>query len=65
MVVDGKADLLNIDTGINPVSGHICVSATEGIAIEQLREELVSRIAADDISDPLSLPDGWHREDVE
>ena len=65
LVVDGKADLLKIDTGINPVSGHICVSATEGFAIEQLREELVARIGADVISDPLSLPDGWHREDTE
>ena len=31
---------------------------------EQLREELVSRIGADDISNPLGLPEGWHREDV-
>ncbi|HJM19004.1 MAG TPA: GTPase, partial [Candidatus Thalassarchaeaceae archaeon] len=65
LIVDGKADLLKIDTGINPVSGHICVSATEGIAVEQLREELVTRIGADVISDPLSLPEDWHRDYAE
>ena len=65
LVVDGKADLLNIDTGVNPVSGHLCISSTEGIAIEDLREELIERIGADDIGDPLSLPDGWHRIETE
>lgn len=63
IVVDGKADLLNIDTGVNPVSGHLCISATEGYGIEQLREELVARIGADDVGDPLLLPEGWHRSD--
>jgi nucleolar GTP-binding protein len=63
IVVDGKADLLKIDTGVNPVSGHLCISATEGYGIEQLREELVARIAADDVGDPLLLPEGWHRSD--
>ena len=64
LVVDGKADLLNIDTGVNPVSGHLCISATEGYGIEQLRAELVERIGADDIWDPLNLPEGWHRSDI-
>jgi nucleolar GTP-binding protein len=63
LIVDGKADLLKIDTGENPVSGHICVSATEGYGIEMLREEMVLRVGADIIDDPLALPDGWHRTD--
>ncbi len=62
LVVDGKADLLNIDTGVNPVTGHLCISSTEGYGIDQLREELVERIAADVVTDPLSLPPGWYRQ---
>ncbi len=65
LIVDGKADLLKIDTGENPVSGHICVSATEGYGIELLRQEMVDRIGADVVEDPLSLPDGWHRKTAE
>ena len=65
LVVDGKADLLGIDTGINPVSGHLCISALEGFGLDALKEDLVQRIGADDIGDPLILPDGWHRSDIE
>lgn len=62
-VIDGKADLLGIEEGVNPESGHLCISALEGWGIEQLREELIARIGADDISDPLRLPDNWPRRE--
>ncbi len=63
MVVDGKADLLGVEGGVNPESGHLCISAVEGWAIETLRNELVNRIGADEITDPLKLPDDWPRKE--
>ena len=46
-----------------PLDLDICISAITGFGIEELRSQLIEIIAADDISDPLSLPDHWHRED--
>jgi len=64
LVVDGKMDLLGLteDDSVNPDSGHIAISATEGWGLEALKAILIEKIGADNIDDPLELPDGWHRK---
>lgn len=66
MVIDAKSDLFEQPPdaeGRNPLTGHRSISSTEGFGIEELREEIVSRIAIDEQTDPLTLPEGWHRAD--
>ena len=64
LVVDGKMDLLGLKEGdsVNPDSGHIAISATEGWGLEELKSILIEKIGADIIEDPLELPEGWHRK---
>jgi len=38
------------------------ISSKTGDGIEELRSRLIKFIAADEVSDPLALPDTWHRE---
>ena len=64
LVVDGKMDLLGLteDDIINPETGNLVISATEGWGLESLKSHLIDMIGADEIEDPLSLPEGWHRK---
>ena len=59
LVVHTKSDLYDEI----PSNLDICISAKTGFGIEELRLYLIKIIAADDVSDPLSLPEHWHRED--
>ena len=38
------------------------ISSIKGDGIEELRRRLIESIAADEVTDPLALPDTWHRE---
>ena len=38
------------------------ISSITGDGIEELRSRLIKSIAADEVADPLALPDTWHRE---
>ena len=38
------------------------ISSITGDGIEELRSRLIKSIAADEVADPLTLPDTWHRE---
>jgi nucleolar GTP-binding protein len=38
------------------------ISSLSGDGIEELRSVIIQSIAADQVTDPLSLPDTWHRE---
>ncbi|MDP6857213.1 MAG: 50S ribosome-binding GTPase [Candidatus Thalassarchaeaceae archaeon] len=64
VVVDGKMDLLGLseNDAVNPETGNLAISATEGWGLESLRTYLIDLIGADEIDDPLSLPEGWHRK---
>ena len=66
VLVDGKMDLLGLNESdlINPVSGNIAISATEGWGLEVLRSHLIEIIGADVIGDRLTLPEGWHRKHI-
>ena len=43
----------------------VAVSSISGEGIEELRQTLVEMIRADDISDPLNLPEDWPRSDLD
>ena len=59
LVVHSKSDL-HKSTEI----GEIAISSITGEGMEYLRERLVEMIAADEISDPLNLPEDWPRNDL-
>ena len=60
LVVHSKSDL-HISTEIED---KIAISSITGEGMEHLRERLVEMIAADEISDPLNLPEDWPRNDL-
>lgn len=60
LVVHSKSDL-HISTEIED---KIAISSITGEGMEHLRERLVEMIAADQISDPLNLPEDWPRNDL-
>jgi GTP1/Obg family GTP-binding protein len=64
-VVDGKADLLGLEDeeNSNPASGHLAISPTTGRGMEELRTELINRIAFPEDAERLSLPEDWPRRD--
>jgi len=41
-----------------------CLSATENVGMDAMRLEVVRRVRAARPSDPMTLPEGWHRSDV-
>ena len=43
--------------------GCVTMSALEDVGVTSLRLEMVRRCKANIASDPLSLPEGWHRKD--
>tara|TARA_B110000881_G_scaffold212151_1_gene221503 strand:- start:89 stop:1183 length:1095 start_codon:yes stop_codon:yes gene_type:complete len=59
IVIHTKADLFESI----PEDFKLCISSETGEGIEALRSLIIEKIAADEISDPLSLPDHWPRED--
>ncbi len=59
LIVHTKIDLFeNV-----PKEFEHCISAETGEGIEELRSIMVDIIGADEIFDPLLLPDNWHRQD--
>jgi hypothetical protein len=48
----------------NPDTGNLAISATEGWGLEALKTHLIDIIGADEIGDPLTLPEGWHRKHI-
>lgn len=40
-----------------------CLSATENVGMDAMRLEVVRRVRAARPSDPMTLPEGWHRSD--
>tara|TARA_B100002052_G_scaffold209895_1_gene191961 strand:- start:100 stop:483 length:384 start_codon:yes stop_codon:yes gene_type:complete len=58
-VVGSKSDIL--DGILEP--DEFQISSVTGYGLEELRSKLIEIIAADEISDPLTLPDHWPRED--
>ena len=61
IVVHSKSDLYDSP----PEGSSFMVSAESGEGVEELRSILVDMIAADEVVDPLNLPDDWPREDVQ
>jgi hypothetical protein len=48
----------------NPPEGaETLISAQTGEGLEELRTRLIETIGADEIIDPLSLPENWHRNE--
>ena len=39
------------------------ISAQTGQGLEELRARLIEVIGADEVVDPLSLPENWHRDE--
>jgi len=46
------------------MGNDLAISSITGEGMEHLRERLVEMIAADDIVDPLILPEDWPRNDL-
>ena len=59
LIIHTKSDLYDEI----PPDIDICISSKTGYGIEELRSIIIEKIAADDILDPLSLPEHWYRED--
>ena len=60
LVVHSKSDLHD-----SQLEGPgLMVSAESGDGVEELRATLVEMIAADEVVDPLKLPDNWPRADL-
>ena len=60
LVVHSKSDLHD-----SQLEGPgLMVSAESGDRVEELRATLVEMIAADEVVDPLKLPDNWPRADL-
>ena len=60
LVVHSKSDLHKS----TEIGDKIAISSITGEGMEYLRERLVEMIAADEISDPLNLPEDWPRNDL-
>tara|TARA_B100000959_G_scaffold144179_1_gene151425 strand:- start:14409 stop:15443 length:1035 start_codon:yes stop_codon:yes gene_type:complete len=58
VVVSSKSDLIVDGSGTE----ELRISAQTGEGLDELRELLIEIIAADEVTDPLSLPDHWPRE---
>ncbi len=61
IIVHSKSDLHEDDS----LEGKVSVSSITGEGIEELRKTLVDMIAADEILDPLNLPEDWPRSDLD
>ena len=61
IIVHSKSDLHEHDS----LEGKVSVSSITGEGIEELRKTLVDMIAADEILDPLNLPEDWPRSDLD
>ena len=59
IVVHSKADLIDE----LPEGAKTPISAETGQGLEDLRSRLIEVIGADEIGDPLSLPEHWHRDE--
>lgn len=59
IVVHSKADLIDEI----PEDVQTPISAQTGQGLEELRTRLIEVIGADDVGDPLSLPENWHRDE--
>ncbi len=59
IVVHSKADLIDKI----PEDVQTPISAQTGQGLEELRARLIEVIGADDVGDPLSLPENWHRDE--
>ena len=59
IVVHSKADLI----AELPKEADTPISAETGQGLEELRARLIEVIGADDVGDPLSLPENWHRDE--
>ena len=60
LVVQSKSDLHEAP----PEGLGLMVSAESGEGVEELRAILVEMIAADEVVDPLKLPENWPRNDL-
>jgi nucleolar GTP-binding protein len=60
IVVHSKSDLHESEEMVD----KLAISSITGEGMDNLRERLVEMIAADDISDPLNLPENWPRNDL-
>ena len=61
IIVHSKSDLHEKRS----LEDKVAVSSITGEGIEELRQTLVEMIGADDISDPLNLPEDWPRSDLD
>ena len=61
IIVHSKSDLHEDDS----LEGKVSVSSITGEGIEEKRKTLVDMIAADEILDPLNLPEDWPRSDLD
>ena len=59
LVVHSKSDLHES----TPEGASLMVSAESNEGVEELRAVLVDMIAADEVAEPLTLPENWPRED--
>ena len=59
IVVHSKADLVE---GLSE-EVETPISAQTGQGLEELRARLIEVIGADEVGDPLSLPENWHRDE--
>tara|TARA_B100000029_G_scaffold138227_1_gene133181 strand:- start:4908 stop:5945 length:1038 start_codon:yes stop_codon:yes gene_type:complete len=59
IVVHSKADLIDE----LPEGAKTPISAETGQGLDELRSRLIEIIGADEIGDPLSLPEHWHRDE--
>ena len=46
-------------------NGRVTMSALENVGMESMKLEIVRRVKDSNIYDPLELPEGWYRSDLE
>ena len=47
------------------INGRVTMSALENVGMESMKLEIVRRVKDSNIYDPMELPEGWYRSDLE
>ena len=46
-------------------NGRVTMSALENVGMESMKLEIVRRVKDSNVYDPMELPEGWYRSDLE
>ncbi len=64
-VEEGRPIDCELDLLTDPETGYTTISSTENVGLESLRLHIAQLSTILRTEDPLSLPEGWHRKDLE